>query len=786
MTKQDDYTGLIEQLLPLYQSPQFDALLNRLTAGEPNSSKLLIKIEINRLMAPCQRSIDLRGKVKGDCREYTLDGLKHWLDDVAINHYHKRIAHYGGKLTVGLWDELHNTPNNFRVLHQKEKQQLAAGDASNSALTHPSVMADVLRFGHYLSRSESRVHLSTGLFITLPDGQEVHGVTSDISNSGCRVKMPAAFDYELGAIIVVEFRELASQYEIEGLTEGLDYRVVGIDDGDESGSFIWLRLRLETNSDAVKRAIDLKTHSPNFKKRRDNEDKVLSIRSRAFEQTFLQHTSHLPLFFSGNELKYCLLTDHNKSLWEYWHDERNQPLINQIFNPRRIEHLLVDGAKSSQILLYCFSIEQQNKQYFYSASPSELTAEQRVLFWHIGAHRPSWRVFRITVSSIVSQDLDRLQDASPDRLDRINELTHIALIQDITVEQGKDDYLNRERPNLPSAALREFLHPRDPVCQLQVIPPQLKPQRREPRYRYRSRLSLVHAEFGAIQGQSVDFSSKGLNLKVIGSFNGTCHDVVSVTFDDFIKLDENAPLRDIPYQVVRISPDRTNVQLKLVMDEVTRKRSHYLQRLIKHNASKLIEDAELLPDAPLVEAMHQMLLTRLISTPYFVAREETHLSVTGIGANFPTSAFNRLLETAGDGRHFSLFPVFKDKLIPRSHDVTRVSHPASNLIQEYYIWADIKDNTLRGMETVLFNDFESEQARREFVMLAKTNGQFFAVRNCMVPIQNGSQFLEEEEMSVLVKFATHKARLLETEFSTLCAYGELSDITDEVLLRMGV
>ncbi len=88
--------SLAERLIPAYHSEDFDYLLGQMTEGDPPSVKILVKMELNRVMAPCTKPIDLRGRVKGECREYELDGLKHWLDDVAFNAYHKNTRKFGG------------------------------------------------------------------------------------------------------------------------------------------------------------------------------------------------------------------------------------------------------------------------------------------------------------------------------------------------------------------------------------------------------------------------------------------------------------------------------------------------------------------------------------------------------------------------------------------------------------------------------------------------------------------------------------------------------------------
>ncbi|MDF4598155.1 hypothetical protein P3509_01435, partial [Vibrio parahaemolyticus] len=60
--QQSEILSLAERLIPVYGSEDFDFVLGQLTEEEPPSAKILVKMELNRLMAPCKKSIDLRGR----------------------------------------------------------------------------------------------------------------------------------------------------------------------------------------------------------------------------------------------------------------------------------------------------------------------------------------------------------------------------------------------------------------------------------------------------------------------------------------------------------------------------------------------------------------------------------------------------------------------------------------------------------------------------------------------------------------------------------------------------
>ncbi|MGF1770500.1 PilZ domain-containing protein [Enterovibrio makurazakiensis] len=773
---QDHDKALYDQLLPLYETDGFDDLLLRLTPTETNSERLLIKMEVRKLMSACSRPVDLRGKVMGECRRYFLNGINHWLDDVAINVYHRRLDVYQGNMTQGLWDELHNTANSYRVLQRQG--DVRATESLDTVETVP------LRFGQYLSRSENRIQLSSRIQAFLPDGTEVNGSTIDLSNSGMQVKLPASFRYEAGSTLIIYFPQLGDECQLPELFSGLNYRVVGVELNVNNDSFQRLRLRLVSNTDCIKIAIEAKSAQKDISARVENEDKFLSTRSRSYEQVFLEQTPSLPLFFCGNKLRYGLITEQNRALWDYWHDERNLPVIDKLFSEQRLQHLALDGLTSSETLVYCFSHQHSDKTFFFSACPTELSTELRRLFWHIGSARASWRVLRVTMAKISEEDTQRLQEASPAYIDQIEELTHIATIQDLTLPVVNSDFRIPIKPKQPSRTLNQFVHQRDPISMIDAIPSALAPQRKEPRYQHKTGTILIHHISGELHGETIDFSPHGLNLLLSEPFSGSKCQEVAVTFTDLKRVDPNAPLGNVPYKVVQISEDRMQVKLSLLKDRHSKHRSHYLQRLIDHNQHKLLLDSEKMPDAPLLSAMHQMLLTRLSVTPYFLLRRGETLQTSGIGTNYPGSELSRILHQSASAGMISLAPVLGEHLSKYANGVTRQRNRLDQVKHEFYVAATIANGAVIDVTSRSLESFQSVEERKFFISRAKKRGKFFAVRNWMHPIEHGSQWLGTETTEQLMKLSTKRAAQLEHEFADLCVYGEMSDITDEVLMRL--
>ncbi|OXE30420.1 hypothetical protein CA163_23450, partial [Vibrio parahaemolyticus] len=116
----------------------------------------------------------------------------------------------------------------------------------------------------------------------------------------------------------------------------------------------YLRTIRLTETNVVARVIDEALNSAAKRARHDNQDKIIRARTRGYEHIALKHTSNLPLFFDGNELKLAMLTPNNQKLWQYWHDERNQQVFGSLFNEQRVASLIKQGVKGTSNVLYSF------------------------------------------------------------------------------------------------------------------------------------------------------------------------------------------------------------------------------------------------------------------------------------------------------------------------------------------------------------------------------------------------------------------------------------------------
>ncbi|USD64747.1 PilZ domain-containing protein [Vibrio sp. SCSIO 43136] len=778
--EQAEILSIVERLIPAYNSDDFEQVLTQVTEGEGPSARLIVKMELKRVMTPCSKSIDLRGRVQGECREYKLDGIRHWLDDVAINAYHKKVKRYGG-YTEGVWEALINTRNSNRVLNQRRSNM-------PYSITDPEspFEAEMVRLGYDLRRQENRLRVASQVDITLGNGQLIHGVSVDLSSSGAKFKVPSAFDYKLGEVLQVSFTQISTELQDPDLAEHVEYRILGVDDCYENSAVRWLRLKLLSDTDIITRAINqfLEGDSKRAKRaKHDNQDHIIRAKARGYEHCYLRHTSHLPLFFSGTSLRYALLTDANHGLWEYWHDERNQQTFGSLFTKERMAPLTQPGMKGSNNFIYTFTHAHQDKKLFYSMMLPEARRDQRQLFWHVGARRPSWRVYRLHMFELNNDEIAHLLDVAPEMKETLNTLTHIGILQEISNDEHSHDYLLTEKPTLPSAELNPFRHSRNIVGQPQGVYFDTSSRRSEPRFYFESPVQVTVGGKSA-KGRTRNFSTRGIMVELESPIVAKAEDDLSINFLELKRYDESVPLDQAPYTIVRVSPDGKVIQAKITENPAANRCMSFLKRLINHNQSKLTQDEESLPSAELLSTMHHLLLGRMISLPFYIEKKDNMLQPRSVGVNYPLHPLAKLFQSLGHSGKMSLEPVFKGRTSTLLATPMRPIEGSAPQFHDMYISVVVNGKQIEAIRSKLLSDFESIDDRIKFVKNAKAKGQFYALRISGMPIFESTTNLLKEELSTLAKATLHHARILEKEFTSLVGYGELVDITDEVLVRL--
>ena len=114
-----------------------------------------------------------------------------------------------------------------------------------------------------------------------------------------------------------------------------------------------------------------------------------------------------------------------------------------------------------------------------------------------------------------------------------------------------------------------------------------------------------------------------------------------------------------------------------------------------------------------------------------------------------------------------------------------VSNPNPQF-NELYITIAKFGNRIQNVESKLREDFSNTKERVEFIKHAQTTGDVYVLRINSLPVLDPITTLTRKNISELVQINLSTARNLEKEIQSIVGFAEFTDITEEVLLRLGI
>ena len=216
--------------------------------AEKNTSKnqqFLQQFERQRLNKPCNRIIELRGKVVGECQAYTFGGKTHYLDDRAYLLAKQLLDHFNNRYTFGVYESL------LKALKSLPTSPAPTNDKDNKAvLSRDKNHVQLLPFDHQLRRKEPRIIFASPVEIRIADVL-YHGTTMDITTSSISVSLKRTYTLDQNDEISVSFIELASE---PSLLSKVPYKILRINHDERRTQLILVRKRQDNS--AVSQCID--------------------------------------------------------------------------------------------------------------------------------------------------------------------------------------------------------------------------------------------------------------------------------------------------------------------------------------------------------------------------------------------------------------------------------------------------------------------------------------------------------------------------------------------------
>lgn len=785
----DQHSALIEQLKPLLMEPDFQELFESLTTDESNSTRFLLKMELNRISSLCTRIIDLRHRSELPCKALIHGKQQHFLDDPAQESFLESVALYRNQYTLGVYE-------NVIEAHKLRKLKLRDGGKPQDERPATPYMAQGVVLGSYFNRSEERMNYSIRISVLQPNRAEVQGISLDLSVGGARIRLPLKHHFELGKPIRLKLLELGEEYYYEDLQQGVDYEIV---DTQTSNEYCWMRLKRVGGSDALSKMLSNLIRGYKFRYKVDINDVLVAATGLGFERHYLPHLPHLPLYLESIEAKYQithkLLSRDNQQLEYYFQDEQDVSQLSAMLSPSRLKALLDEPKNKDHQLFFCFTFHTQGGIYFYSATLAELKQKDLLaLFFSFGASKPSWRVFKLAHNKIDHAKSYKASMLPGDDTNysalteaQLKRFTHVLQLMDLTTAESQQGYLSwGSICNSKANELKVFGQKKVKSNPITLLSLQFSERRNEARYSFKTQVKLSQGKL-SITGSTHDISSKGLQLTLDDATQFDKTLPIQLGFPKLQQLSTKVQLSHLPYRLIKSRKKGGIVHLAAVMGHAPHVGVEFINKLIIHNKDKLDKITEANSEKKeLADGLKNLLMRHLDSVPYFIEKTQksAKLSMIGVGThkNVITDIF---AASASQSLEYNLESLLKDGHFKTDFiDPIRALKPQDGLEYfETYLQISRQSQGKVRVKCISPNEIGDLDARQHFIYQSNNVGRFMALRIYRGAAGKPDLNYIRREMEYIGIHAPHKARKLEELMWRIIGVGELLDITEEVLLR---
>ncbi|SFC75663.1 PilZ domain-containing protein [Pseudoalteromonas denitrificans] len=805
------HQDLINELKSDLGTAKFDNIFRKKTESLSKPDQFLIKMEMTRLSQPVARFIDLRGQVTGEVRSYEFNGKQHFMDNLAIEVFEKAIKQHGD-YTLAVYEAVMNTENNHKILQKNAKKQ---------ALTKPNepdrqvkkLECHMVKFASYETRIEERMNYAIKVQIQISPSDMMEASTSDISVSGCKVKLPVRYKLKREQKLKMRLVGLEQDFEL-GLKKGIEYEVVAIDSINNDINHIRMkRTFIECNAsfDDFLRSF-IHGNKRRYKVNLDNTLDAVII--KGYEQYYLPRVTSLSIFLAEQDdiltPTLVLSNENNIDIIRYFNDENKNFILTNILNKPRLSHLLAQQGHVKEGLFYCFTHISAGKIFYYSATDYELnqTPALKSLFLGFGSSKNSWRSFKVqlmpshiddafiplSLPETASEDVAKLNKPPSPRVQGVIQgAKYLVLLTDITTKQAQIEYKKNKYNKAQVNALKQYGHAKQAhYPDIDVVPLEYINLRSETRYLYKTEVQLEQEERGKVTGFTRDFSENGLQIELPQPMKYENGDLLLMTLPDLQKITKKHNLNNLPYEVMAVSKTKTIINLRSYRP--TENSEHagatFFTQLIDNNKSKLKASAESPKIPGLSTALRNMLTKSVCQFPFYIHKQGATHVVGAIGHGLYPSPLHLILSQYGLlDEYFDIESLFSNDIlhelfIPKLKDMKRQDKPFQ---LELYLRFN---PAAKDIKTALICDYipltATEINKQSFVKASIKRELFFGFRVYLSRTGRPDTEYLSKELSYITQYAIHKAKVLEEELWSVVGVGEILDITDELMQRFGI
>ena len=813
-------------------------LVTEIVVESSDTGRFLKRMEDSRLTRPCFQTIDMRGRVAGECRRYAFNDRVHYLDDISFQMFEQGLQDNRGVFTVGTFEAIVGGEHTIQAQtdareeedrrraelerRRLERARVAAlerdgesGDGNAREVTGLTENPDQLALGYFRRREHPRLQYACS--VTLQRGNiRTNAITRDISVCGLRINIKGLTTFKVGQDIQVTFRAglLTKDDSVE--QQYIKYRVVRIEPREAETALCLQRVNMDRPagfSEVIGNLVE--QHQRKYKL--DAEDEYRSVQSWLYERSYAQSASQIPFFVEQDEngelrVQAVAMSEGNAHLTRFFCTDAD----NYNFTPLCLPHRLRQLNEGASYVLAMYRERGDQDECLRIHSAADFEAENWQVFQTFVAHalqQPEHCIVKVQVSAVpvvpvpdkkLDEVSQRLQYKSESQMTRLRErlqcMRLVGYIVDVTqsfsqmVEHaGVHDagqalaWVGTESRRMVDGKIMEKLEMTPEALHPELIRFGYVERRREDRYLAETGVEVCIGS-KTLQGTSRDISTRGMRIqldKKVGVKKGA---TVKIGLVSLQQKKSATNLMDIPYRVIHTRNEEagTVLMLERVLGGKREGLKEFFVELITKNQHKLGVDIGDIWGATTSRVYEAVLAANTPTIPFFLARSAeggAHLQFVGIPES--VSPLRSFFES-DDGPDFRCLN--EGRVVSALYDAVQIllrqsrsdSEAPTPYELEMYLYKEVDEVT---GETFLHSatelDFATDARRESFQMRLTEYADWRVVKL----LSTFSQKLDEKALEKMIDtvraHSKHRAIKLSDLVHSLVGHGEMIDITAE-------